>query len=225
MIDDDIYYRDNSVLIRKEVSDKNKEKIKDYLAVNEALKEVIYRQKEDFSDVEVKEAQAKLNEVYDRFSEKHGFINNLSNTRALKEDSNFPLVSSVEVIDDEDQFKEKGDIFTKRTITKAKVVDHVDTSLEALVLSVSEKGLVNFPYMEDLTGKDRKTLIDELQGEIYLNLDEEPNIQTSFSINIEDGDLPFESANQGDSFKYRYVTSDEYLSGNIREKLAIWIVI
>ena len=75
--------------------------------------------------------------------------------------------------------------------------------------------------MEDLTGKDRKTLIDELQGEIYLNLDEEPNIQTSFSINIEDGDLPFESANQGDSFKYRYVTSDEYLSGNIREKLAI----
>ncbi len=221
VIDDDIYYRDNSVLIRKEVSDKNKEKIKDYLAVNEALKEVIYRQKEDFSDVEVKEAQAKLNEVYDRFSEKHGFINNLSNTRALKEDSNFPLVSSVEVLDDEDQFKEKGDIFTKRTITKAKVVDHVDTSLEALVLSVSEKGLVNFPYMEDLTGKDRKTLIDELQGEIYLNLDEEPNIQTSFSINIEDGDLPFESANQGDSFKYRYVTSDEYLSGNIREKLAI----
>lgn len=219
VIDDEVYYRDNSVLIHKEVSETNKEKIKDYLAINEALKEVIYRQKENFSDSEVKEAQERLNEVYDAFSEKHGFINNLSNTRALREDSNFPLVSSIEILDDEDQFKEKGDIFSKRTITKAKVVDHVDTSLEALVLSVSEKGMVNFPYMEDLTGKDRGTLIEELQGEIYLNLDEKPNVNTSFSINIEDGDLPFASANNSDFYKYRYVTADEYLSGNIREKL------
>ena len=219
VINDEVYYRDNSVLIHKEVSETNKEKIKDYLAINEALKEVIYRQKEDFSDSGVKEAQIRLNEVYDAFSEKHGFINSLSNTRALREDSNFPLVSSIEILDDEDQFKEKGDIFSKRTITKAKVVDHVDTSLEALVLSVSEKGMVNFPYMEDLTGKDRGTLIEELQGEIYLNLDEKPNVNTSFSINIEDGDLPFASANNSDSYKYRYVTADEYLSGNIREKL------
>ncbi|NLD17057.1 MAG: DEAD/DEAH box helicase family protein, partial [Tissierellia bacterium] len=87
------------------------------------------------------------------------------------------------------------------------------------VLSVSEKGMVNFPYMEDLTGKDRGTLIEELQGEIYLNLDEKPNVNTSFSINIEDGDLPFASANNSDSYKYHYVTADEYLSGNIREKL------
>jgi len=219
VINDEVYYRDNSVLIHKEVSEYNKEKIKDYLAINEALKEVIYRQKEDFSDSEVKEAQERLNEVYDAFSKKHGFINSISNTRALREDSNFPLVSSIEILDDEDQFKEKGDIFSKRTITKAKVVDHVDTSLEALVLSVSEKGMVNFPYMEDLTGKDRGTLIEELQGEIYLNLDEKPNVNTSFSINIEDGDLPFASANNSDSYKYRYVTADEYLSGNIREKL------
>lgn len=219
VINDEVYYRDNSVLIHKEVSESNKEKIKDYLAINEALKEVIYRQKEDFSDSEVKEAQERLNEVYDAFSKKHGFINSLSNTRSLREDSNFPLVSSIEILDDEDQFKEKGDIFSKRTITKAKVVDHVDTSLEALVLSVSEKGMVNFPYMEDLTGKDRGTLIEELQGEIYLNLDEKPNVNTFFSINIEDGDLPFASANNSDSYKYRYVTADEYLSGNIREKL------
>lgn len=219
VINDEVYYRDNSVLIHKEVSETNKEKIKDYLAINEALKEVIYRQKENFSDSEVKEAQVRLNEVYDAFSEKHGFINSLSNTRALREDSNFPLVSSIEILDDEDQFKEKGDIFSKRTITKAKVVDHVDTSLEALVLSVSEKGMLNFPYMEDLTGKDRGTLIKELQGEIYLNLDEKPNANTSFSINIEDGDLPFASANNSESYKYRYVTADEYLSGNIREKL------
>ncbi|UQF71652.1 DEAD/DEAH box helicase family protein [Vagococcus lutrae] len=221
VIDGEIYYRDNSVLIHKEVSDNNKEKIKDYLAVNEALKEVIFRQKEDFLDSEVKEAQAKLNEVYDEFSEKHGFINNLSNTRALKEDSNFPLVSSIEVLDDEDQFKAKSDIFTKRTITKAKVIDHVDTSLEALVLSVSEKGLISLPYMESLTGKDRRTIVEELQGEIFLNLDEKANSGTPFSINIEDGDLPFVSANEDDSFKYRYVTADEYLSGNIREKMEI----
>ena len=221
VIDGEIYYRDNSVLIHKEVSDNNKEKIKDYLAVNEALKEVIFRQKEDFSDSEVKEAQAKLNEVYDQFSQKHGFINNLSNTRALKEDSNFPLISSIEVLDDEDQFKAKSDIFTKRTITKAKVVDHVDTSLEALVLSVSEKGLISLPYMESLIGKDRRTIVEELQGEIFLNLDEKANSGIPFSINIEDGDLPFVSANEDDSFKYRYVTADEYLSGNIREKIEI----
>ena len=208
IIDDDVYYRDNSVLIRKEVTDNNKEKIKDYLAVNEALKDVIYKQKEDFSDDEVKRSQAKLNEVYDYFSEKHGFINNLSNTRALKEDSNFPLVSSIEILDDEDQFKEKSDIFTKRTITKAKVIDHVETSLEALVLSVAEKGYVNLPYMESLTDKDKETLINELRGEIYLNVDEEPNLNTSFSIKIEDGDLPFSSASSDDYFKYRYVTAD-----------------
>src|SRR5699024_4791526 len=210
---------ENSVLIKQNISDKNKEKIKDYLDVMNALKDVIEKQKDDFSDEEIKESQAKLNGVYDNFSKKHGFINNLSNTRALREDSNFPLVSSIEILDDEDQFKEKGDIFSKRTITKAKVVDHVDTSLEALVLSVSEKGMVNFPYMEDLTGKDRGTLIEELQGEIYLNLDEKPNVNTSFSINIEDKDLPFASANNSDFYKYRYVTADEYLSGNIREKL------
>lgn len=85
------------------------------------MKEVIYRQKENFSDSEVKEAQERLNEVYDAFSEKHGFINSLSNTRALREDSNFPLVSSIEILDDEDQFKEKGDIF-QRTITKARLL-------------------------------------------------------------------------------------------------------
>lgn len=139
MIDDEVYYRENSLFIKREVSDKNKEKIKDYLELNEALKDVIYKQKEDFSEAEIKESQDKLNVVYDSFSKKHGFVNNLSNTRALREDSNFPLVSSIEILDEEENFKEKGDIFSKRTITKAKVIDHVDTSLEALVLSISQK--------------------------------------------------------------------------------------
>ena len=221
VIDDEVYYRENSLFVKKEVTEKNKEKIKDYLELNTALKDVIYKQKEDYSDDEVKKAQEKLNEVYDNFSKKHGFINNLSNTRALKEDSNFPLVSSIEILDEEENFKAKGDIFSKRTITKAKVIDHVDTSLEALVLSVSEKGYVDFEYMESLTGKDRPILIEELRGEIYLNIREEQNFYRPLSFNPEDGDLPFACANGSNSYKYGYVTKDEYLSGNIRDKIAI----
>ena len=221
VIDDEVYYRENSLFVKKEVTDKNKEKIKDYLELNTALKDVIYKQKEDYSDDEVKKAQEKLNEVYDRFSKKHGYVNNLSNTRALKEDSNFPLVSSIEILDEEENFKAKGDIFSKRTITKAKVIDHVDTSLEALVLSVSEKGYVDFEYMGSLTGKDRQTLIEELRGEIYLNIREEQNFYRPLSFNLEDGDLPFACANGSNSYKFGYVTKDEYLSGNIRDKIAI----
>lgn len=221
IIDDDVYYRENSLFVKKEVTDKNKEKIKDYLELNAALKDVIYKQKEDFSDDEVKKAQEKLNEIYDSFSKKHGYVNNLSNTRALKEDSNFPLVSSIEILDEEENFKAKGDIFSKRTITKAKVIDHVDTSLEALVLSVSEKGYVDFEYMGSLTDKDRPTLIEELRGEIYLNIREEQNFYRPLSFNLEDGDLPFACANGSNSYKYGYVTKDEYLSGNIRDKITI----
>ncbi|HEP7600603.1 TPA: DEAD/DEAH box helicase family protein [Streptococcus pyogenes] len=221
IIDDEVYYRENSLFVKKEVTDKNKEKIKDYLEMNNALKAVIYKQKEDFSDDEVRKAQEKLNEVYDSFSKKHGYVNNLSNTRVLKEDSNFPLVSSIEILDEEENFKAKGDIFSKRTITKAKTIDHVDTSLEALVLSMSEKGYVDFDYMGSLTGKDRPTLIEELRGEIYLNIREEQNFYRPLSFNLEDGDLPFACANDSNSYKYGYVTKDEYLSGNIREKIAI----
>lgn len=221
LIDDEVYYRENSLFIKKEVSDKNKEKIKDYLELNAALKDVIYKQKEDFNEEEIKASQEKLNEVYDNFSKKHGFVNNLSNTRALKEDSNFPLVSSIEILDEEENFKAKGDIFSKRTITKAKIIDHVDTSLEALVLSVSEKGYVDFDYMGSLTGKDRPTLIEELRGEIYLNIREEQNFYRPLSFNLEDGDLPFACANGSNSYKYGYVTKDEYLSGNIRDKIVI----
>ena len=221
IIDDEVYYRENSLFVKKEVTDKNKEKIKDYLEMNNALKAVIYKQKEDFSDDEVRKAQEKLNEIYDSFSKKHGYVNNLSNTRALKEDSNFPLVSSIEILDEEENFKAKGDIFSKRTITKAKVIDHVDTSLEALVLSMSEKGYVDFDYMGSLTGKDRPTLIEELRGEIYLNIREEQNFYRPLSFNLEDGDLPFACANGSNSYKYGYVTKNEYLSGNIRDKIAI----
>lgn len=221
IIDDEVYYREKSLFVKKEVTDKNKEKIKDYFELNAALKDVISKQKEDFSDDEVKKAQEKLNEIYDSFSKKYGYVNNLSNTRALKEDSNFPLVSSIEILDEEENFKAKGDIFSKRIITKAKVIDHVDTSLEVLVLSVSEKGYVDFEYMGSLTDKDRPTLIEELRGEIYLNIREEQNFYRPLSFNLENGDLPFACANGSNLYKYGYVTKDEYLSGNIRDKIAI----
>uniref|UniRef100_UPI00374ED87C helicase-related protein n=1 Tax=Streptococcus agalactiae TaxID=1311 RepID=UPI00374ED87C len=210
IIDEEVYLRENSVLIKQNISDKNKEKIKDYLDVMNALKDVIEKQKDDFSDEEIKESQAKLNEVYDNFSKKHGFINSLSNTRALKEDSNFPLVSSIEILDDEDNFKAKSDIFSKRTITKAKVVDRVDTSLEALVLSVSQKGYVDFEYMESITNKDRDTLIGELEGEIFLDIKDTDLINNR---------MPFENFDNDDPFHFSYVSADEYLSGNIREKI------
>lgn len=210
IIDEEVYLRENSVLIKQNISDKNKEKIKDYLDVMNALKDVIEKQKDDFSDEEIKESQAKLNEVYDNFSKKHGFINSLSNTRALKEDSNFPLVSSIEILDDEDNFKAKSDIFSKRTITKAKVVDHVGTSLEALVLSVSQKGYVDFEYMESITNKDRDTLIGELEGEIFLDIKDTDLINNR---------MPFENFDNDDPFHFSYVSADEYLSGNIREKI------
>ena len=210
IIDEDVYLRENSVLIKQNISDKNKEKIKDYLDVMNALKDVIEKQKDDFSDEEIEESQAKLNEVYDNFSKKHGFINSLSNTRALKEDSNFSLVSSIEILDDEDNFKAKSDIFSKRTITKAKVVDHVDTSLEALVLSVSQKGYVDFEYMESITNKDSDTLIGELEGEIFLDIKDTDLINNR---------MPFENFDNDDPFHFSYVSADEYLSGNIREKI------
>lgn len=222
IIDDEVYYRENSLFVKKEVTDKNKEKIKDYLKLNEALKDVIYKQKEDFNEDEIKVSQERLNEIYDEFSKKHGFVNNLSNTRALKEDSNFPLVSSIEVLDEEENFKAKGDIFSKRTIKKAKVIEQVDTSIEALILSISQKGYVDFEYMQRLTGKERNILTNELRGEIFLNIVEKPmNFNQKLSFNLEDGDLPFACSEDSNSFKYAYVTKDEYLSGNIREKIDI----
>lgn len=210
IIDNEVYLRENSILIKQEVSDTTKEKIRDYLVVVKALQDVIEKQRDDYSDEEIKSSQAKLNEVYDRFSDKHGFINSVSNTRALKEDSNFPLVSSVEILDDEDNFQAKADIFSKRTIRKAKVVEHVDTSLEALVLSVSQKGYVDFDYMESITNMDKDRLIEELQGEIFLDIKDYDSTNNL---------LPFESFREENEFHFKYVSADEYLSGNIREKI------
>lgn len=212
IIDDKVYFRENSILIQKEVTDKNKEKIGDYLKVTEALKDVIEAQTQGASDEVIESKQIVLNEIYDAFSKKHGYLNSLSNTRALKEDSNFPLVSSIEVLDDEENFKAKGDIFSKRTIIKAQSIAHVDTSLEALVLSISQRGRVDFDYMAELTGKGKETLIQELHGEIHLDIQEFDQFGNS---------KPFQNVLDDSEYHFNYVTADEYLSGNIREKLDV----
>lgn len=210
IVDDDVYMRENSILVLKPMSDTNKAKVKAYLELTDSLKEVVRLQKEGATDDEIKASQSRLNAVYDKFSDKFGFLNSLSNTRALSDDSNFPLVSSIEILDDEDKFKAKGDIFSKRTIVKAQVVDHVDTAVEALVLSMAEKGHVDFPYMQSLTDKTQGDLIEDLKGEIFLDIRE-------FDRNS--NPHPFENFKEGSSYSFRYVPADEYLSGNIREKI------
>ena len=207
LVDDEVYYREDSVMIAYPFSDKDSEKIKDYIELTDALKEVIRLQKEDYSDEEIKQAQEKLNKVYDNFSKKHQFINSKQNNRLLSRDSNFPLVSSIEKLEEE-RFKEKGDIFFKRTITKSKVVDKVDTVEQALILSVSSKGRVDFEYMSGLLdGMDKESIINGLKGQIFLDINKNYTNEDLLNINKEN-----------DKFSFNYVTADEYLSGNIREK-------
>lgn len=243
VIDGEVYYRENSLFmknwmwkavtetdekgkehtihVRREPVKSEKEKVIAYIGVRNALDDVIKSQKENVSDEAVKAAQDRLNEVYDTFSKKYGFINGQGNTRLFRQDAAFPLVSSAEVLDEDRKFVSKGDIFTKRTIAVAKPIEHVDTSPEALVLSVSQKGKIDFSYMERLTGKDRKTLIEELKGEIFLNLTDMQKRYETVSLMPENGALPFINAAVTDIPKYEYVTKDEYLSGNIREKTGI----
>ena len=213
--------KEHTIHIRREPVKSEKEKVIAYIGVRNALDDVIKSQKENVSDEAVKAAQDRLNEVYDTFSKKYGFINGQGNTRLFRQDAAFPLVSSAEVLDEDRKFVSKGDIFTKRTIAVAKPIEHVDTSPEALVLSVSQKGKIDFSYMERLTGKDRKTLIEELKGEIFLNLTDMQKRYETVSLMPENGALPFINAAVTDIPKYEYVTKDEYLSGNIREKTGI----
>ncbi len=243
VIDDEVYYRENehyikkclfgtkkipgeeeqeiTVLIRKYPNKSEIKRIKDYIKVREAVKKVIQAQKDDLDDEEIKSIQKELNDVYDKLYKKGNFINGQKNTNLCKQDSKFYLVASIENIDDNGKFVSKGDIFSKRTIKKAKAVEYVETSLEALVLSIAEKGNIDFEYMKSLTGKNRLNLIEELKGEIYLNISEEQNFSESVSFDLKDGDLPFAATNGNNSYNHFYVTKDEYLSGNIRDKIAI----
>lgn len=211
LVDDEIYFRENSIMQKVSLNEKDKGKVEEYLKLNASLRNVITFQKEDYLDEEIKEEQEKLNSLYDEFSKKYGRLNSKDSKKLFREDANFSLISTLEKLDKEGNFIGKSDIFTKRTIKKAVVIDHTDRAIDALVLSISQKGKINFDYMEELTGKTRDKLIEELKGEIFLNLDSfEPN-----DIN------PFKSANELGDFSRPYVSADEYLSGNIRDKIEV----
>ena len=211
LVDDEIYFRENSIMQRISLNQKDKDKVKEYLRLNESLRKVITYQKEDYSDEEIKKEQENLNKFYNDFNSKHGRLNSKTNKKLFREDANFSLISTLEKLDKEGNFIGKSDIFNKRTIKKAVIIDHTDRTIDALVLSISQKGKINFDYMEELTGKTRDKLIEELKGEIFLNLDSfEPN-----DIN------PFKSANELGDFSRPYVSADEYLSGNIRDKIEV----
>ena len=211
LVDDEIYFRENSIMQKVSLNEKDKGKVEEYLKLNASLRNVITFQKEDYLDEDIKEEQEKLNSLYDEFSKKYGRLNSKASKKLFREDSNFSLISTLEKLDKEGNFIGKSDIFTKRTIKKAVVIDHTDKSIDALVLSISQKGKVNFDYMEELTGKSRDKLIEELKGEIFLNLD-----------SFEPSDInPFKSAKDLGDFSRSYVSADEYLSGNIREKIEV----
>ena len=211
VIEDKVYFRENSIMQRVLLNKADEEKIGAYLEIEKVLRGVITYQKEDYPEGEIKALQSRLNKLYDDFSGKYGLINSRANKRLLQEDANYSLVSTLENLDKEGNFSGKSDIFTKRTIKKAMVIEHTDSLSEAMILSISQKGNVNFEYMEKLTGKIRKELIEGLKGEIFLNLDSfEPSDITPFLSALDLGD-----------FSRDYVSADEYLSGNIREKIEV----
>lgn len=211
LADDEIYFRENSIMQRISLNQKDKDKVKKYLRLNESLRKVITYQREDYSDEDIKKEQENLNKFYDDFNSKHGRLNSKTNKKLFREDANFSLISTLEKLDKEGNFIGKSDIFNKRTIKKAVIIDYTDRAIDALVLSISQKGKINFDYMEELTGKTRDKLIEELKGEIFLNLDSfEPNDMN-----------PFKSAKELGDFSRPYVSADEYLSGNIRDKIEV----
>lgn len=211
VIEDKVYFRENSIMQRVLLNKADEEKIGAYLEIEKVLRGVITYQKEDYPEGEIKALQSRLNKLYDDFSGKYGLINSRANKRLLQEDANYSLVSTLENLNKEGNFIGKSDIFTKRTIKKAELIEHTDNLTEALILSISQKGNVNLEYMEELTGNIRKELIEGLKGEIFLNLDSfEPSDITPFSSALDLGD-----------FSRNYVSADEYLSGNIREKIEV----
>ena len=209
--DGKIYMREDSIMREVDKNDRDLEKIRDYIALGKALRKVIDSQLEHESEDKIRESQNHLNKIYDNFSEKHGYINGTMNTRLLSEDSNFALISSIEKLE-EGRFKGKGDIFTKRTIKKAVPVSHVDSPDEALILSIAEKGRVDLAYMEELTDIKERDLVDSLKGKIFLDIKE---------FDRENNALPFTEKEKDNPMAFNYVSADEYLSGNIRDKINV----
>ena len=192
VVDNQIYYRENSQMYLQELPLTTGNRIKGMIEIRDCVRNLIDLQMEDGSDEEIRNEQAKLNNLYDRFKGQYGLINSVANERAFSEDSSYFLLCSLEILDENKRFVRKADMFSKRTIKPHKVVSKVDNSIDALILSISEKAGVDMEYMQQLTGKNINELVEDLEGSIYL--DPETN---------------------------QYVTADDYLSGNVREKLRI----
>ncbi|ERK47509.1 protein, SNF2 family [[Eubacterium] cylindroides ATCC 27803] len=196
MVDGDIYFRENSIMSKIELSQTAKNRVIGMIEIRDCVRELIEYQKDDYDEKIILEQQQKLNDLYDTFTEKYGLINSRGNSLAFREDSAYYLLCSLENINEDGTLRSKADMFTKRTIRKHVVVEKAETSNEALMLSLSEKGQIDFDYMYQLTGFDKEKMIHDLKGVIYKlpHIDDEEDV---------------------------YVTADEYLSGNVREKLKI----
>ena len=197
LVDGEVYFRENSIMVKPDLNATAKERIKGMLALSTCVHELIDLQMDEtIPDSSIQEKQAELNRLYDSFTEKYGLINSRGNKLAFSDDSSYFLLCALEVMDDDGNFQRKADMFTKRTIQPHRVVTSVDTASEALTISIAEKAEVNMEYMSNLTGKTAEELASELRGVIF----HDPTLG-----NAEDG--------------MGWVTADEYLSGNVRQKL------
>ena len=199
VLDDKIYFRENSRMAPVEVSATAENRIKGMIRIRDSVRTLIELQTEDYPDSEIKAEQERLNALYDTFSKQYGLINSRANISAFSQDSSFSLLSALEVLGDEGQLERKADIFYKRTIKPHTPITSVDTSSEALAVSMGEKARVDMDYMCELTGKTEEEIFADLKGVIFLN--------------------PMHG--YGNSTQAKYLMADEYLSGNVREKLAL----
>ena len=199
LVDGQIYYRENSRMNPVEVSKTAESRIRGMIELRDCVRTLLEYQTEDYPDEEIKAQQAKLNTLYDAFTRKYGLINSRGNAIAFDQDSSYFLLCSLEILDEDRNLKRKADLLTKRTIRSHKPAEKVDTAVEALALSIGEKAHVDMDYMGRLTGKDEETLFSDLKGVIFLN-------------------PAYTGENDGHE---KYLPADEYLSGNVRQKLAV----
>lgn len=199
VVDDKIYYRENSRMTPVEVSATAENRIKGMIAIRNSVRKLIELQTEDYPDSEIKAEQERLNRLYDTFSGKYGLINSRANTSAFSQDSSFSLLSALEIIGEDGELERKADMFSKRTIKPHTPVTSVDTASEALAVSLGEKATIDMDYMMELSGKSENEIFEDLKGVIFLN----PLYE------------------YGNSYEPKYLMADEYLSGNVREKLRI----
>jgi len=199
VVDDKIYYRENSRMTPVEVSATAENRIKGMIAIRNSVRTLIKLQTEDYPDSEIKAEQERLNRLYDTFSGKYGLINSRANTSAFSQDSSFSLLSALEIIGEDGELERKADMFSKRTIKPHTQVTSVDTASEALAVSLGEKATIDMDYMMELSGKSENEIFEDLKGVIFLN----PLYE------------------YGNSYEPKYLMADEYLSGNVREKLRI----